>query len=208
MNISFDASALSSREAKALSAFLSSLYPLPSTAQPAQQPQPVQSAQFTELPQQVQQSQPAQPAQQPQPDQPVLQLPNAKAVSRVIDKFQTAVSALADMPPTPPTPTVATEPVVRRGRRSNAQIAAEKEAQRVAEEGHPEEAEAILEEAGTESPKPITADDFRTLLNGFIQRHSMEEAIGQLKAYDCNRVSEALALDPAKLRELVAALNG
>ena len=36
----------------------------------------------------------------------------------------------------------------------------------------------------------------------------MDEAIKQLKAFNCNRVTEALALDPIKLNELAAALNG
>jgi len=81
------------------------------------------------------------------------------------------------------------------------------EAQRVAEEGHPEEANAILQEAST-GTKPVTADELRVLLNGYIQKHSMEAAIDKLKSFGCNRVTEALALDPAKLSELAMALNG
>jgi len=36
----------------------------------------------------------------------------------------------------------------------------------------------------------------------------MDEAIGKLKAFGCNRVTEALNLDPVKLNELAAALRG
>lgn len=57
-------------------------------------------------------------------------------------------------------------------------------------------------------PKTLSIDEFRALLNEYIQKHSMEEAIGQLKAFGCNRVTEALALEPAKLSQLAAALRG
>lgn len=56
--------------------------------------------------------------------------------------------------------------------------------------------------------EPITAEKLRALLNGYIARHSMEDAIGQLKSFGCNRVTEALALEPAKLSGLAAALLG
>jgi hypothetical protein len=46
------------------------------------------------------------------------------------------------------------------------------------------------------------------LLNGYIAKHSMEEAIGQLKTFGCNRVTEALALKPAMLSALAEALRG
>lgn len=56
--------------------------------------------------------------------------------------------------------------------------------------------------------EPITAEKLRALLNGYIARHSMEDAIGQLKSFGCNRVTEALALESAKLSGLAAALLG
>lgn len=59
-----------------------------------------------------------------------------------------------------------------------------------------------------EAQKPLTAEELRTLLNGYISRHSMEDAIEKLKGYGCNRVSEALTLEPAKLAELAAVLRG
>ncbi|HUD75659.1 MAG TPA: hypothetical protein VMQ76_11350 [Terracidiphilus sp.] len=52
------------------------------------------------------------------------------------------------------------------------------------------------------------ADELRALLNGYIAKHSMEEAIGQLKTFGCNRVTEALALKPAMLSALAEALRG
>ena len=55
--------------------------------------------------------------------------------------------------------------------------------------------------------KPISADDLRSLLNSYIKKHGMDEAIAQLKRFGCNRVTEALALDPVKLNELASALN-
>ena len=118
-----------------------------------------------------------------------------------------------------PTPTPINEPA-KRTRRTKAEIAADEaaknvpaasavaEAERVAQEGHPEEAEVILKESAATPVKPITADELRTLLNAYIAKHSMEDAIGQLKAYGCNRVSEALTLVPAELNGLAEALRG
>jgi hypothetical protein len=56
--------------------------------------------------------------------------------------------------------------------------------------------------------RTVSADELRSLLNGYIAKHSMEEAIGQLKAFGCNRVTEALALEPVKLNALAEALCG
>jgi hypothetical protein len=36
----------------------------------------------------------------------------------------------------------------------------------------------------------------------------MEDAISQLKAFGCNRVTEALSLEPEKLNQLAEALRG
>jgi hypothetical protein len=54
----------------------------------------------------------------------------------------------------------------------------------------------------------VSADELSALLNGYIAKHSMEEAIGQLKNFGCNRVTEALALEPVKLKALAEALRG
>ena len=56
--------------------------------------------------------------------------------------------------------------------------------------------------------RTVSADELRSLLNGYIAKHSMGEAIGQLKAFGCNRVTEALALEPVKLKALAEALCG
>ena len=56
--------------------------------------------------------------------------------------------------------------------------------------------------------RTVSADELRSLLNGYIAKHSMEEAIGQLKTFGCNRVTEALALKPAMLNALAEALCG
>jgi hypothetical protein len=55
--------------------------------------------------------------------------------------------------------------------------------------------------------KPIDADTLRSLLNAHIAKHSMEEAIAILQSFGCNRVTEALALEPAKLAELAGKLD-
>ena len=55
---------------------------------------------------------------------------------------------------------------------------------------------------------PVSADELRALLNGYIAKHSMEEAIGQLQRFGCNRVTEALALDSIELAALTGALRG
>jgi hypothetical protein len=55
---------------------------------------------------------------------------------------------------------------------------------------------------------PVSADELRALLNGYIAKHSMEEAIGQLQHFGCNRVTEALTLDPIDLAALAGALRG
>jgi hypothetical protein len=54
----------------------------------------------------------------------------------------------------------------------------------------------------------VSADELRGLLNGYIAKHSMEEAIGRLKAFGCNRVTEALALESGALNALAEALRG
>jgi len=54
----------------------------------------------------------------------------------------------------------------------------------------------------------VTADQLRTLLSEHIAKHSMEDAIGKLRDFGCNRVTEALQLEPAKLSALAEALRG
>jgi hypothetical protein len=63
--------------------------------------------------------------------------------------------------------------------------------------------------ADNATAKTVTADELRSHLNGYIARHSMEEALVQLESFGCRRVSEALNLEPAKLNALATVLmNG
>jgi hypothetical protein len=55
--------------------------------------------------------------------------------------------------------------------------------------------------------KPIDAEALRELVNGYIAAHSMEAALELLQEFKCNRVNEAMALEPAKLSALVARLQ-
>jgi hypothetical protein len=55
--------------------------------------------------------------------------------------------------------------------------------------------------------KPITKEELTALLNGHIQRHSFEAAVAVLKDFNCSRVSDAVALEPAMQAKLVAALE-
>jgi hypothetical protein len=67
---------------------------------------------------------------------------------------------------------------------------------------------SVTTQSATASKSTVSADDLRGLLNGYIAKHSMEEAIGRLKAFGCNRVTEALALAPGALNALAEALRG
>lgn len=108
------------------------------------------------------------------------------------------------------------EPATTRHRRTKAEMAAAKDApadptSAVAAGAEPTAtAESVKTTDANPSggtAKPISADDLRSLLNTYIKKHGMDEAIAQLKRFGCNRVTEALALDPVKLNELAAALN-
>ena len=108
-------------------------------------------------------------------------------------------------------------PATTRRRRTKEQIAADEAAKQTlveAAEGSLNASEAgdvgtvVKTPATPTTVGPITADELRALLNGYIARHSMEDAIGQLKTFGCNRVTEALALEPTKLNALAEALRG
>lgn len=117
-----------------------------------------------------------------------------------------------------------------RKRRTKAEIAADEAAAAAKASPAPAEAKQVVSEATpdptsastpAETPastpsngaasttsKPIDADTLRSLLNSHIQKHSMEEAIAILQSFGCNRVTEALALEPTKLAELASKLDG
>ena len=121
--------------------------------------------------------------------------------------LQTAIDSTSDPVPTTEAPT--------RKRRTKAEIAADEAAAKQATGSTPAaEAQAtaatpvVEAQASASVPsKPIDADTLRGLLNAYIAAHSMEEAIAILQAFGCNRVTEALALDPAKLAELAGRLQ-
>lgn len=107
-------------------------------------------------------------------------------------------------------PAAAVEPA-KRTRRTREQIAADEAQQRAVvalASGVPVTEVSATAQHVNGSLKVISADELRALLNGYIARHSMEEAIDKLKSFGCNRVTEALALESAKLNELAATLNG
>ena len=111
-----------------------------------------------------------------------------------------------------------TEHPAKRTRRTKEQIAADEAAkadrpptvgdQLAAAEAARKEAASQQAVVAPNGSTKIDADQLRGLLNGYIARHSMEEAIEKLRAFGCNRVTEALALESAKLNELAATLNG
>ena len=144
--------------------------------------------------------------------------------------IETAQAAAVPQPE-PPAPQ-SEQPTVTRHRRTKAQIAADaanaaaggtsadptpagsnglaagSDAPYVVASGTAQVATAATSTAPASAPKPISAEELRSLLNAFISKHSMEEAIEKLRSFGCNRVTEALALEPAKLNELAAVLNG
>ena len=199
MNIHFDTEALTSREARGLAALLANLFPSTSAA-------PVQST----------------TAAQPAPS-----TSQATGIDAVIAQdtedqaMQYDPKAYSEAEPTPATtestPATTEQPAPRR-RRTKAEMAAD-EAKR-ASSADPTQGSGVpaVAASGTTQPaiatpntasaKPVTAEELRALLNGYISRHSMEEAIAKLREFGCNRVTEALALEPEKLNQLVAVLNG
>jgi hypothetical protein len=144
------------------------------------------------------------------------QTPEAPTLQTAIDSTTEAAElgpAAAD-----PVPPATTEHLAKRTRRTKEQIAADEAAkadrppttgdQLAAAEAARKEAASQQAVVAPNGSTKIDADQLRGLLNGYIARHSMEEAIEKLRAFGCNRVTEALALESAKLNELAATLNG
>ena len=111
-----------------------------------------------------------------------------------------------------PTP-VQSEPTTRK-RRTKAEIAADEaqaKAQAALSAGVPV-AEVSTPTPTTAEPtpaptKPIDAEALRGLVNTYIAAHSMEAALALLQEFKCNRINEAMTLEPAKLSALVARLQ-
>jgi hypothetical protein len=103
----------------------------------------------------------------------------------------------------------------KRTRRTKAEMEAAANAKPQASPADPTPASAVqtaevsvTTQSATASKSTVSADELRGLLNGYIAKHSMEEAIGRLKAFGCNRVTEALALESGALNALAEALRG
>jgi hypothetical protein len=149
-----------------------------------------------------------------QPSQPSL----APAPTTFHEQLKASVEQTAGPVLVEPT----TEATTKRTRRTKEQIAADEAAKAAAPPTVGDQlaaAEAARKAAAetarkAEAAQPINgatkidADQLRALLNGYIARHSMEDAIEKLRAFGCNRVTEALALESDKLSQLAATLNG
>jgi hypothetical protein len=185
MNFNFDTTSLNRTEAQAVIALLNTLFPVSGQVQL----QPV--------------SQPSMPRTE---EQAIFGVP-----------VETARAAAMPKPELP-----ASEPaqITTRRRRTKAEMAADALLQ---QSGHlpavPTSAvapgvgpQATAEsvkttDAKSSDGKAISADEFRSLLNNFIQKHTMEDAIAKLREFGCSRVTEALNLEAGKLHELAVALN-
>lgn len=196
MNIQFDTASLSHTEAQAIITFLYALHGqnLPSAPKPA--PTLATAANFHDFYDQLKASLATDPG-------PV-----------VVE----SASGPVLVEPKAPGPATEAEPT-KRVRRTKEQIAADEAAAAAAKQvaesavaGAVPQATPAVEASATQQVngvlKTISAEELRALLNGYIARHSMEEAIERLKSFGCNRVTEALALESAKLNELAAILNG
>ena len=181
MNIQIDTASLTKTEAQALAAFLSVFWSFANPVPAGQTQQP--TAQSTAPP-----SQPVTVVTDNPTLAPVVETASAEPASTGKRTRRTKAEMAADRPPT-----VGDELAAQEAARKAAADAARTAQDAAAPNG---------------APKSISADELRSLLNVYIARHSMEEAIGQLKTFGCNRVSEALGLEAAKLGQLAAALNG
>ena len=197
MNITFDTNAIGQAEARGLIALLSSLIAdtYPPTTQPAPLSHPIPTTEeqaIAGVPIET-----AQAAAAPQPPAPE---PTATpAIRHRRTKAQIAAdaaNAVAGGTSTDPTPA------------GSSGLAAGSDAPAAGASGTAQSATAATSTAPASAPKPVSAEELRSLLNAFISKHSMEEAIEKLRSFGCNRVTEALALEPAKLNELAAVLNG
>ena len=184
MNIQFETSQIGQAEAQGLISLLSSLFPTTtSTVRPSNALQP-----------------------SPQPPSPKNE---DEAIFGVPVQAEPAAPTAAHTQPEP------TSESPKRTRRTKAEMEAAANAKPQASPADPTPASAVqtaevsvTTQSATASKSTVSADELRGLLNGYIAKHSMEEAIGRLKAFGCNRVTEALALESGALNALVEALRG
>jgi hypothetical protein len=210
MNIEFNTETIQVAEAQGLISLLSALFALPTTVSLTPQ-SPVPTTE----------------------EQAIFGVLTQRVSAVVGPTLQDAVEATADSEPATGPTLVASEPAPethKRTRRTKAQIEADEAAEKgsavasVAQTApsDPTQGSAVTNAAASATTqsataqvstapandKPITADELRALLNGYISKHSMDEAIGKLREFGCNRVTDALSLDPVKLGELAEALRG
>jgi phage-related tail fiber protein len=201
MNINFNTNDIGHAEVRGLMALLSALFPntnihitgvnaalaqspIPTTEEQAIAGVPIETAQAAAA------SQPEPPA--PQSEQPTVTRHRRTKAQIAADAANAADGGTS----TDPTPA------------GSSGLAAGSDAPYVVASGTAQAATAATSTAPASALKPISAEELRSLLNAFISKHSMEEAIEKLRSFGCNRVTEALALEPAKLNELAAVLNG
>lgn len=204
MNIHIDTSSLSPAQAHGLIALLSTLFPQPGQTQA--HTSSYSSSVLTQMPAIV-------------PDEPAMAA--EPAPMQELTPRQPEAQPADQAPPQ----------AVTRHRRTKAQIAADEAAKPAGGAENPTQGSAAPDavasgttqsvtaetstapaasasQIDTPSAKTVTADGLRALLNGYISRHSMDDAIKILKSFNCNRVTEALSLEAAKLHELATVLNG
>ena len=137
--------------------------------------------------------------------------PHIPAPSPTTEKqaiFGVPVQATPTDAPTPSAEPTPIDEAPKRKRRTKAEIEADEAAAAKAAAAPAEPTLQTAIESTTESPKPITKEILTELTNGYIARHSMEEALAILKTTGCQRLSEAMAMEPAKLAELAEKLRG
>ena len=214
MNVQFETSQIGQAEAQGLVSLLSSLFPTATaglvpnglTFQP-QPPPPSPKNEDEAIFGVPVQAEPAEPASTPapaQPEQPAFEPPKrTRRTKAQIEADEVAAKQASGVAPASP--------------------ALYSSASTQAAPADPTPASAVQTAAASVTTQSVTAptatvlapevrtvsaDELRALLNGYIAKHSMEEAIGQLKTFGCNRVTEALALKPAMLSALAEALRG
>lgn len=59
-----------------------------------------------------------------------------------------------------------------------------------------------------DDPRPFSYAELRYFFDNYVASHSIEQAVEILKSFGCNRITEAAALDPARMNELVDSIAG
>ena len=199
MNIQFETDSLTSRSAQGLILLLQSLFPALNNSQPVNYPIPASE------------------------EQAIFGVPIQATPADAPKQSESAGIALVPDTTAGPGPAAPAEPTTRK-RRTKAEIAAatgaadadeaqaKAQAQAQASPGDP----AAANEAQSTSapgtglaspPKSVSKEEINGLFNSYIQRNSFEDAVAVLDAFGCSRLSDVAALEPLKLKDLVARLS-